>query len=115
MQEKTKDQLLAIARDFDEKARSIIPSVKIENYGEWLSEYTENFFKEVGKIIGIDYNSFADTIFDDHPQINNTPVMICSNGKLIWNNVFGFENYGLKRTLENIENYMFIKQYQKEA
>ena len=98
-----KDQLITLAKKFDKEAKCILPFVDIENYGEWFSEYTENFFKVVGKTLGIDYNSFADTIFDDHPKINNSPIMKKDN-KLIWNNEFGFENYGLKRTLDNIEN-----------
>lgn len=101
----TKEKLIVTAKEFDKKAKSIISSISSDNYGEWLSEYTDTFFEKVSDIIGINKCAFEDTIFDDHPKINNTPVRISSDGNVFWNNEYGFENYGLGRVLDNIENY----------
>lgn len=103
-EKKIPNVLIELARLYDERAKKIIFAINPEYCGEWLSEITEEFFQDVGTILKIDYNTFADTIFDDHPKVANTPVVETPDGKLIWNNTFGFENYGLKRTWENINN-----------
>lgn len=95
-------KLIAVAKEYDSNAKSFIKFVDKEKCGEWFSFYTDEFFKQVSKITDIDDNVFADCIFDDNPNIANTPVIENADGNLIWNNTFGFENYGLWRILQNI-------------